>query len=324
MIRSSKLIPESLLIVVMLSCSGDDDDTQAVPDLDFRQEMRDFVIGISAYAKTQKPSFLIIPQNGQEILTDNGEPNGTPATNYINAIDATGREDLFYGYTADDVATPAAEHNIMKALCDVALAHGKTVMVTDYCTTQSHVDDSYAGNLSAGYLSFAANTRELTSIPTYPQPVPRVNDRSITSPGDASNFLYLLNSANFPDKAAFLNALRATNYDVLLIDLYYQDDALTASDVASLHTKANGGSRLVLCYMSIGEAEDYRYYWPALSQSLVYKANPDWPGNYTVKYWEADWKRVIYGNPESYTSKIINAGFDGVYLDIIEAYEIFE
>ena len=324
MTLSSNLTLKLLLIVVMLSCSKDDDATQDIPARDFRQDMRDFVIGISAYAKTKKPSFLIIPQNGQEILTASGQSDGTPAMDYINAIDATGREDLFYGYTADDVATPAEDRDALKALCDVALAHGKTVMVTDYCNTQSNVNASYANNLTAGYLSFAANTRELKAIPTYPQPVPHVNDRPIPTLADAANFLYLLNPVNFSDKAAFLSALRATDYDVLLIDLYYQEEALTASDIASLRVKANGGSRLVLCYMSIGEAEDYRYYWPTLSQSLVYKVNPDWPGNYTVKYWEADWKRIIYGNSDSYTAKIINAGFDGVYLDIIEAYEIFE
>lgn len=322
MFRSSNVLFLSGLLII-ISCSKDDD-KQAIPDLDFRQEMRNFVMEISSYAKGQRASFLIIPQNGQEILTFSGDANGAPASDYIKAIDATGREDLFYGYTADDVATPAAEHNALKALCDVARAYGKTVMVTDYCTTTSHVDNSYAQNLAAGYLSFAADTRELTKIPHYPLPIPRVNDRSISSLQDASNFLYLLNPANFPDKEAYLSALQATDYDVILIDLYYQEEPLTSAEISSLRTKANGGSRLILCYMSIGEAEDYRYYWPALSQSLVYRANPDWPGNYAIKFWEPEWKKIIYGGTDSYTSKIINAGFDGVYLDIIEAYETFE
>lgn len=325
MFRLSKLILQGLLVVVMLSCSKDDDDKQAaIPNLDFRQEMREFVMGISTYAKQQRASFLIIPQNGQEILTVSGEPDGEPATAYINAIDGAGREDLFYGYTADDAATPAEDNAHLVGLCKVALANGKTVMVTDYVTTKSKVDDSYTKNKALDFLSYAANTRELTAIPTYPQPIPGLNNRSITSLKDASNFMYLLNPANFSGKDAYLNALRATNYDVLLLDLYYEEQALTAADIASLRAKANGGSRIILCYMSIGEAEDYRYYWGTLPQSLVYKVNPDWPGNYVVKYWEEDWKRIIYGNEDSYTAKIINAGFDGVYLDIIEAYEIFE
>ncbi|MDY7029220.1 MAG: hypothetical protein SVR04_13045 [Spirochaetota bacterium] len=37
---------------------------------DYREEMRQFVCSISNYARAENPSFLIIPQNGQEILPD--------------------------------------------------------------------------------------------------------------------------------------------------------------------------------------------------------------------------------------------------------------
>ena len=33
-----------------------------------------------------------------------------------------------------------------------------------------------------------------------------------------------------------------------------------------------------------------------------------------------DWQEIIYGNDDSYAKKIIDAGFNGVYLDNIEAY----
>lgn len=52
--------------------------------------------------------------------------------------------------------------------------------------------------------------------------------------------------------------------------------------------------------------------------------NPDWPGNYKVKYWNEDWQKLIYKNNDSYLNKISTAGFDGVYLDIIDAFEYFE
>lgn len=40
-----------------------------------------------------------------------------------------------------------------------------------------------------------------------------------------------------------------------------------------------------------------------------------------MKYWEPDWQSIIYGFPTSYVDKVIESGFDGVYLDIIDAYE---
>ena len=52
--------------------------------------------------------------------------------------------------------------------------------------------------------------------------------------------------------------------------------------------------------------------------------NPNWPGNYKVRYWEQSWKDIIYGNDNSYLKKILDAGFDGVYLDIIDAFEYYE
>ena len=85
---------------------------------------------------------------------------------------------------------------------------------------------------------------------------------------------------------------------------------------------------MVICYMSIGEAEDYRYYWQnswnSNKPSWLRDENPDWAGNYKVAYWDASWQEVIYGNNTSYLKKILDADFDGVYLDIIDAYEYFE
>ena len=80
--------------------------------------------------------------------------------------------------------------------------------------------------------------------------------------------------------------------------------------------------------MSIGEVEDYRYYWQAdwntTNPSWMDAENPDWPGNFKVKYWDSEWQSIIYGNDQSYLKKILNTGFDGVYLDIIDAFEYYE
>jgi len=52
--------------------------------------------------------------------------------------------------------------------------------------------------------------------------------------------------------------------------------------------------------------------------------NPYWPGNYEVKYWYPDWQKIIFGNNESYAKLVIDASFDGLYLDLVDAYEYFE
>lgn len=314
----------SVVLLFLIACSDSKETKKCeVPDLDFRQEMRDFVQEISAYAKDIDEDFLIIPQNGQEILTTNSDPDGPLATDYINAIDAVGREDMFYGYTGDDKATPAEDRDFLISICDVAKDNGKLVLATDYCSTHSKMDDSYDKNEEHGYSGFAADRRELDNIPNYPATVYNQHTGDVTNATQVKNHIFYINP-NTATKQQFLTGLQATNYDLLIIDLFYEEVALTAADIESLKEKANGGSRLVICYMSIGEAEDYRYYWNALDKDLVCSENPDWKGNFDVKYWEPAWKSVIYGNDQSYTKRVLDAGFDGVYMDIIEAYELFE
>ena len=54
------------------------------------------------------------------------------------------------------------------------------------------------------------------------------------------------------------------------------------------------------------------------------KENPEWRGNYLVRYWEPEWQSIIFGTPNSLLDKIIDAGFDGVYLDKIDSFEDWE
>ena len=247
---------------------------------------------------------------------------------YIEAIDGVGREDLLYGYEEDNVATPEPERNYMVAFTDVAEDNGIEVLVTDYCWTQSFVDKSYNQNVVKNYTSFAADHRALDDIPIYPPEPYNVNGLNIALLKDVKNFLYLIDPNSFTDKNAFLDAVTETNYDMVIMDLFYDDVELTVGEVSALKMKENGGSRLILAYMSIGEAEDYRYYWQPEWKTnppqWLEGENPDWPGCYKVQYWDSKWQDVIYGNNDSYLKKILDAGFDGVYLDIIDAFEYFE
>jgi cysteinyl-tRNA synthetase len=114
----------------------------------------------------------------------------------------------------------------------------------------------YAKNNRFGYISFAAHRREGDAIPPYPPQPFAVNAESIATLSQARNFLYLINPSGFPSKGAFLDALRNTDYDLLIIDLFYQGEALTPEEVRSLQVKKNGARRLVVSYLSIGEAEE--------------------------------------------------------------------
>lgn len=133
-----------------------------------------------------------------------------------------------------------------------------------------------------------------------------------------------------------VSTLAASPYDVLVIDYSKDgsdDEALTAADLETLKKKPDGSRRIVLSYMSIGEAESYRYYWKwtwggkwytdlllgwFFAPSWKGPLNLDWAGNYATRYWQDNWQQIILGNG-GYLDRIQKAGFDGVYLDKIDS-----
>jgi len=132
-----------------------------------------------------------------------------------------------------------------------------------------------------------------------------------------------------------LAELGDSRFDLLVIDYSADGSHETRFSSAEIGTlKASpGGSKLVLAYMSIGEAEDYRWYWQPSwdadrdgrpdpgAPTWLGRENPDWDGNYKVRYWDPAWQKIIFGTSESYLDLILDAGFDGVYLDIVDAFE---
>ena len=294
---------------------------------DFRQAMRDFVVTISQTAKSENPDFIVIPQNGIELIVAGDEVASPLAKSYLAAIDGHGQEDLFYGYHSDDLPTPNSETEYLLSYLRRSRNEGKTVLVTDYCGKQEHIADSYARCAAEGFVSFPAPHRTLDIIPQ--NGAHNENSDTIRQLSDIRNFLYLINPEEFNTKQDFINAVCATNYDLLIMDMFAEGGAaFTKEEVERLRDKANGGRRLVICYLSIGEAEDYRYYWNSTWNSnppaWLERENPDWAGNYKVRYWYPEWQSIICTSRDSYLQRIIAAGFDGVYLDIIDAYEYFE
>lgn len=311
------------LSLIPSACSHSQADSQK---MNYRQEMRNFVIGMSRHAKAKNPNFLIIPQNGQELITTFGNKNDAVQEEYLRAIDGQAREDFFYGYPSENRKTPRDEHEWMKGPLVIAHDRGKGILVIDYTNKPDKKADSYASNDALGFISYVSPDRSMTEIPTPPH---RSNDSAIHALTDAKNFIYTINSEKYETASSFIEALAKTTYDVVLIDAFFKDgNPFTKNQIERLKQKPNGQKRLVISYMSIGEAETYRYYWKSSWKNSkpewIHRENPDWPGNYKVKYWNPEWQSIIYGESSSYLDRIIDQGFDGVYLDIIDAFFYFE
>ena len=124
--------------------------------------------------------------------------------------------------------------------------------------------------------------------------------------------------------------LAADTSDLLVIDYAKQQGKvpLTPQDVARIRYKPDGTRRVVVAYLSVGESEEFRYYWQAAWKESppvwVGEENCAWPQAHRVRYWDEGWKQINYRSSESYLRRIIDAGFDGVYLDRVDIYETFE
>lgn len=160
--------------------------------------------------------------------------------------------------------------------------------------------------------------------------------------------------------------IAASTFDLVVIDYSRngtEAQRFSPDDIKTMQKKPNGSRRIVLAYMSIGEAEDYRYYWqdgwvePAplkrasapgtleapqaaagatspvsetvriprlVAPGWLGRENEVWGGNYLVRFWYDGWQQLIMHNKDSYLARIQAAGFDGVYLDRVDAYYAIE
>ena len=110
--------------------------------------------------------------------------------------------------------------------------------------------------------------------------------------------------------------IAAAPFDVKVVDIYDDNgNAFTPSQVAQMG--GGPGSSLLLGYFSIGEAEVYRDYFKSIPQAALGPENPQWDGNYQVAYWTAEWRSVA----TAYIDRIISAGYDGVYFDVVDEYQ---
>lgn len=167
-------------------------------------------------------------------------------------------------------------------------------------------------------------------------PAPRATIEARTGPvlTDVRGWGYQLQNAEPTRMAAAL--------DLLVIDSQNPREphrTLSSATVERFRTRPDGSRRIVLAYLSVGEAESYRYYWwphwSVLKPGWLGRENPQWQRNFRVRYWESGWQGILVEPQRSFLGglfelvsetrkpfidRIIEAGFDGVYLDRVDAF----
>lgn len=132
-------------------------------------------------------------------------------------------------------------------------------------------------------------------------------------------------------RADSVQKLASSERDLIVIDASFSSEGdWTPAEIETIRAGKKG--RRVVAYVSIGEAEDYRPYWKkswdadkdgkpdAAAPKFLNAENPDWKGNYRVRYWQPEWQQIMLPAVD----KVVAQGFDGIYLDIVDAFEFYE
>ena len=118
-------------------------------------------------------------------------------------------------------------------------------------------------------------------------------------------------------------AIARSDTDLVIVE----STELSAASVARLKRRPDGGRRVVLAYLNVGEAETYRDYWRSAwnrnPPDWVGKPNKNWPNHFFVKYWEPEWQGILMGSRSSKLDRILAKGFDGVFLDSVDKYYVW-
>lgn len=283
--------------------------------VNFRPYMSGLLKKMNTYAKTyskyKNSRFAMIANGGYDLYM----PNANTQSEMLSAVDGVLIEEAFSDSDTKDM---------QKAL-NAAMNNGKKAFAIEY---NGGIPSDTKGVVCYSDIS---PKDDLSTIPPFTNQA-----YDVSSLKDVKNFMAILNPSKYSKKKDYLAALKATDYDLIFVDLFFHDEskdypeALTPNEVSSLKKKKNGKTRMVCSYLSVGEAENYRYYWnsdwnnDATKPDWICDENEDWDGNFKVKYWRPEWQKILYGQEECYLDQILYAGFDGVYLDVIDAYEYFE
>lgn len=160
----------------------------------------------------------------------------------------------------------------------------------------------------------------VVDLPTLPPAPPPIGEDWLE---EVESWLYLID-VNLSDET--VDQIVDSDFDMVVLDFISSEadntDYPMAETVEALHDAPH--PKKVIAYIDIGEAEEYRVYWEddwgVGNPVWIVGEDPDgWAENYPVAFWYDEWLEIWLAE-DGLLSEILEAGFDGVYLDWVEAY----
>ena len=305
------------------------------PVIDFREHMRNFIQSISTYARSINPRFIVIAKDGMSLvgkIDPEDDTQSFPARAYMRAIDGVMETDLLDENTKTPDGKPdlVLEAIVKRRAADLAIARttGLNIFALEYATEAKAIDALYATLTQKGTIPFVAESAELAAIPRHPSSAYKANAKPIASVADIQNYLYIAHAQSFGATNDFLQALRATNQDILIINVFQGRKPLTREDIRFLKYKKLGAPRMVLAEIDISSAASFDYFWKpgwgTGNPPFLFRPVREDPDRFRAIYWDADWQAIFTGNTNSFIYGAIDLGFDGVVLKGLDVWRYYE
>jgi cysteinyl-tRNA synthetase, unknown class len=311
-----------LFCFFLVSCQLPDDNLSPA-NKSYSDEMRNLVQKLSENAKSVKSNFLVIPQNGIELLKNTEGQTNQTYKKAINGIAVTG---MFYGYNTVNQANSKKEAAYFEKYLGNTSTDSLPIFAIDYCNTLETINNSILQNTARNNKLFIAINKNTNELPLASVPLLNENKNNIEDLNAAKNFMIIADLTNY-SKEAVIDFISKSNYDLVIIDAFYKNILLEEKDIKALKLKKNGGKRLVLAHLNVQLANINKYYWqPAWKINLPKFTNKEIgiEGNFRVNYWDTEWQNILFGNENALVNKFVKIGFDGTYLTGIEAYNTYE
>ncbi len=238
----------------------------------YRTAMRSIVEELAIYARGRDPKFIVTTRGGFDLLAWSRrefdlteikrDPDakipadaimqiGMPLRLYIQQLNGI----VLNGQFCAPLRVPRDNlHDMAK--------QGLKLLSIEHCKTPATAQSALQAAIQAGVVAHTDSdtTDVFTNVPKN-RPSPE-NPRNVEVLGVAKNMLVMLDNTQYASHGEWLAALQSTNYDVLVTDAFFKGKQnLTKDEIHSLKFKEMGARRLVLARMSVGYAEDERYYW---------------------------------------------------------------
>ena len=306
-----------------------DTKTAPIPDAlrDPRTDMRKFITDIAAFARKAKPSFVIVVEDGFRLIADEDELDQDrliPNIQFMEQID---------GVLSDGFRHPAdgpreeEDQVVMETLGTIARNSRLPVLTIEH-TQPELAGAAIARDVRDGYTPFVPADALESGIPKTPSRPIGENGNSIASLASTKNFIIIRDSSALGTQEEYARRIRATNYDLLIMDVYHARQPINKQTLEDLKYKLLGAKRMVLATVDVGRANPFHFYWkPEWKQSsprFVDEKVKDASGRHYVRYWYPEWRNIIMGGAQSYIGGLILHGFDGIVIRGVDAYRFFD